>query len=98
VALFDKNRRETLVLFSLLFVISAIVIWVRTETVKATYLYVRQEKQLRELTQDIQSVRVKWLKQTAPSRLEAMAPSFGLYAPNMEQVMKVSELGKTARH
>lgn len=89
--LFVRIRKETLLLFALLFCVCTVVIWVRTETVKATYKYVKQERELSLLSHEIQSTRVKWLKQTAPARLESLAPSFDLYAPTMEQIIKAND-------
>jgi len=82
-------RRETLCLLAIVFVLSALVIWVRTATVKYTYAYVRQEKELRELQQEIQRIRVRWLKQASPGKLEALAPKLGLFPPRFEQVVRV---------
>jgi hypothetical protein len=90
-----RNRREVVVLLSVLFLISAAVIWIRTETVSVTYQYVRQEKQFRQVVQDIQAERVKWLRQTAPGKLEAMASSLGLYPPTLGQVIKVNNSNRS---
>lgn len=86
-------RKETVFWLSCLFVLSAAIIWVRTQTVKATYLYVQQDKTLRKLQQDVQAERVRWLKQTAPGRLEAIAVDLGLAAPALDQVVRM----KTAK-
>ena len=64
------------------------IIWIRTETVKMTYEYVHNEKYYRQLTQETQALRVRWLKATGPKRLEGMAHVLGLGPARSEQVMK----------
>ncbi len=88
-------RKETLYWLSCLFILATAIIWVRTETVKATYEYVQKDKALRKLQQEVQAERVRWLKQTAPGRLEALAADLGLAAPTMDQVvrMKTTKVG-----
>lgn len=77
-----------------LFILCAAVIWVRTLTVKETYVYVRLEKEARQLEQDVQAVRMQWLKQTSPKRLDALAESLGLKAPELQQVLKYGSSSK----
>jgi hypothetical protein len=84
----SAKRRDLYALFALVFALAAGVIWIRTATVKDTYLYVQREKEYRRLEQEIQGVRVRWLKLTAPKRLEALAQSLGLMPPNRNQVLK----------
>jgi hypothetical protein len=86
--LFQNSRRGLYLLSLLLFILSTLVIWIRTSTVKGTYLYVQKEKELRRLEQDIQASRVRWLKLTTPKRLESIARGLGLKAPEMSQVLK----------
>ncbi len=81
-----KTDPRVLVLFVCL--LSSVVIWVRTETVKMTYEYVQQEKSYRQLNQEIQALRVKWLRVSGPKRLEGMAHVLGLVPPRIDQVMK----------
>ena len=83
-----RHRREIYALLALLFVLSAGVIWIRTSTVKDTYLYVQQEKEYRQLQQEIQATRVRWLKLTSPRRLEELATRVGLQAPKMNQILR----------
>jgi len=82
------NKRELYGLLAGVFVFSASVIWVRTETVKDTYLYVQQEKELRRVQQELQAARVQWLRFTAPKRLDALALSLGLFPPKIHQILK----------
>jgi hypothetical protein len=84
----QEKRRELYVLLACVFTFSAAVIWVRTATVKDTYLYVQQEKELRRLQQELQAARVQWLKMTAPKRLDALAHNLGLHPPQIHQILK----------
>ena len=86
--LFTGNRRELSLLLAVTFLLAAGVIWVRTATVKDTYLYVQNEREFRKLQQEIQAARVKWLKLTSPKRLETMARALGLGSPKIEHVLK----------
>lgn len=81
-------RKETSGLLVLLIVMSAVVIWIRTLTVKETYAYVRAEKDLRKMEQELQDARLKLIKLTAPSRLQNKAEEFGLVVPQVHQVIK----------
>jgi hypothetical protein len=82
------TRRELYLLCALLFVLAALVTWVRTSTVKDSYLYVQREKEFRAVQQDIQAVRVRWLRLTAPKRLESLAQTLGLAPPKRDQILK----------
>lgn len=64
------------------------VIWVRTATVKATYLYAQQEKEFRKHQSRIQRARVNWLRLTAPARLDALARNLRLFPAKADQVLK----------
>lgn len=81
-------RKETSGLLALLIVVSAAVIWIRILTVKETYAYVRAEKELRRTEQELQDVRLKLIKVTAPSRLQNKAGELGLGVPENNQVIK----------
>ena len=82
------DRRELFTLLFLVFSLAAAVIWIRTSTVKDTYLYVQQERELRKLQQEIQAARVRWLRLTSPKRLEGMAHVLGLRPPALRQMLK----------
>ena len=82
---FASSRLETLSWFALLFALCGAVVWVRTSTVKATYRYVQQEKELGGVGQQIQEFRIRWLKLTSPKRLEALAERFELVPPDPNQ-------------
>lgn len=90
-------RKETCLLLAGLILTSGAVIWVRTLTVKETYAYVRQEKELRVQEDQFQATRLAWLKLTAPSRLQARAEALGLGSPEMHQVVKWSALKQVRR-
>lgn len=83
-----SHKREALALLFVVSALAAAVIWVRIATVKDTYYFVAQERQWQKLQEDAQEARVRWLKLTAPRRLESMAQSLGLEAPQIDQVLK----------
>jgi hypothetical protein len=83
-----KEKLELTLLLFLLFSAVSLLIWVRTTTVKDTYQYVHQERELRRLQELTQVDRVKWLRLTSPKRLEQLANSLGLAAPNLTQTYK----------
>ena len=91
----SKTRIETIGLLFLVFAAAAAIIWIRTATVKDTYLFVQNEKELRKLAQEIQAVRVRWLRMTAPGKLEALAQSLELYPPKIDQVLRYRVPEKT---
>lgn len=72
------------------FAASASVIWIRTLNVKATYEFVRQEKELKNIQNEVQSLRVAWVKQTTPSKLDHIASNIGLAAPRLDQTLRYS--------
>lgn len=82
------DRRETVLLALMLAAVAVVVIWVRTATVKKTYEYVQHEKELRQLEQEIQALRIEWLKWTAPERLEGLAEQRELQRPVQDQVFR----------
>lgn len=82
------ERRELWVLATVLTLVALAVVWVRTATVKKTYEYVQHEKELKQLEQEIQALRIDWLKWTAPERLEHLAEDRGLQRPASEQVYR----------
>jgi Mg2+ and Co2+ transporter CorA len=52
----------------------------------------------KRVQQEAQQARVKWLRLTAPRRLETMAESFGLQPPTIDQILKYEvEKGQTRR-
>jgi cell division protein FtsL len=89
-----SERREIWILVCALALVAVVVIWVRTATVKKTYEYVQHEKELRQLEQEIQVLRIDWLKWTAPERLEALASERELQRPAPEQVYRYMTPGK----
>ena len=85
----EQKKEITVLLFSV-FLMAVLTTWVRTSTVKDTYAYVHQERDLRRLQQEIQAQRIRWLKLTSPKRLESLAHNLGLAAPGLHQTMKYS--------
>lgn len=83
-----EKKSEFAYLSAALFVLCAAVIWVRTATVKDTYRYVQQEKELSRLEQETQSIRMQWLQLTAPKRLEALAKVLELAPPRRQQILR----------
>ncbi len=81
-------RREIFLHFLILFLISSGVIWVRTATVRESYRFIQQERDLRKVQQDIQTNRVQWLKATAPKKLESWASELKLFPPKPPQVLR----------
>ncbi len=73
-----NTKFETLAWFGALLALCGAVVWVRTSTVKATYRYVQQERELSITGQQIQDYRIKWLKLTSPKRLETLSQKFEL--------------------
>ncbi len=87
-----KSQSEFILWLTATVVLSGIVIWVRIETVKNTYLYVQREKELQRLEVQLQSEKVRWLKMTHPSRLEVLAKQLNMVAPKLSQYRKVTSL------
>ena len=83
-------RRETLFLLSIVIALSAVIIWIRTATVKSTYQYVQQEKELAKIEQELSMARVRWLKMTSSTKLEALASEHKLSPPKLGQRFRVA--------
>lgn len=89
-------RRKLLFPFCLVVLLSVGVVWTRTATVRETYQYVQNEKQLKVTKQDIQTLRVKWTRLTAPYRLMQYARDLRLAPPQINQTVKFSKLKNKA--
>jgi hypothetical protein len=85
----NSVKRELSFLLVSLFVLAAGLVWVRALTVKSTYQFVGQERQYRQLEQETQALRVRWLKLTAPKKLEGLANQLGLEPPKVGQNLKL---------
>lgn len=83
-----RHRVELVLWLVVVCAVAVGVIWVRTATVKATYLYAQQEKELRKHQSRIQRGRVNWLRLTAPARLDALARNLRLFPAKADQVLK----------
>ncbi len=82
------KRLEGLIWVALIFGATYVLISVRTETVNATYEYVKIEKQLKIEEQSLQNLRVEWLRLTSPKHLLSLARRLGLQAPIFNQVIR----------
>jgi len=89
----SPHKLETFAWLGVLIALCGAVVWVRTSTVKATYLYVQQEKELAGIGQQIQDFRIRWLKLTSPKRLEALAAKFELFPPDPNQRVQYNRKG-----
>ncbi len=83
-----RFRLELILWLVLVCALAIGVIWVRTATVKATYLYGQQEKEVRKQQSRTQRARVNWLRLTAPARLDALARNLRLFPAKSDQVLK----------
>lgn len=78
-----------------LILLAGVVVWIRTATVKSTYEFVRQERDLKRMQEEMQNLRIRWLKLTSPSKLETLAQNQGMSPPKYDQVVKIKpENGK----
>ena len=91
------KRLEGLFWVALIFGATYLLISVRTETVNATYEYVKIEKQLKIEEQSLQNLRVEWLRLTSPKHLQALSRRLGLQAPTFSQVIRYDP-NETAVH
>ncbi|MFM8314403.1 MAG: hypothetical protein ACKOA8_08975 [Deltaproteobacteria bacterium] len=82
-------NRELVLLVATVFVLAAVLVWIRALTVKATYQFVAQERHYRQVEQETQALRVKWLKMTSPKKLESLAAQLGLEPPRLSQNLKI---------
>ncbi len=89
-----SNKNEIFLGLFILGLFSIGLIWLRTETVKQTYLYVQQEKDYRLLRQDIQAIRMQWLKVTSPRRLESLAKTLHLNPVPLNRILKYEPQGQ----
>ena len=85
----NSPKRELTVLLASIFILASTLVWIRALTVKASYQFVGQEKQYRQLEQETQALRVRWLKLTAPKKLESLAGQLGLEPPKFGQNLKL---------
>ena len=90
--------RELILLSALVFLLAAALVWVRALTVKASYQFVNQERRFRQIEQETQALRVKWLKMTSPKRLELLAQQIGLEPPKLNQNLKVQSGTSTRKN
>lgn len=82
-------RKELLLLLACVFCLASLLVWIRALTVKSSYEFVRQEKTFRQIEQDNQVLRVRWLKLTSPRKLESLATQLGLQPAKVGQKVKL---------
>lgn len=83
---------ETRVWFCVFLALCGAVVWIRTATVKATYLYVQQEREVTTIGQQVQELRIRWLRLTSPKRLESLAQKFDLHPPDPAQRVQYTSM------
>jgi hypothetical protein len=88
------KKKETLSWLGLFFALCGGVVWIRTATVKATYHYVQQEKELTGIGHQMQEFRIRWLKLTSPKKLEALALKMDLFPPTENQRVQYTSKGR----
>lgn len=71
------------------------VTWMRIATVKHTYTYVQNQKEVNRLQQELQAERVRWLQLTSPKKLETLARHLSLAPPKVDQILKFNNTPKT---
>lgn len=79
---------KTLILCAAVFLCSANLVWCRTHVVKLTYEYAEHQKRLREILQETQKLKIKWLRLTTPHQIEKFAKAHDLHAPKIHQIFK----------
>ncbi len=81
--------KEFTTLLVSVFILAAILVWILALTVKSSYQFVGQERQYRQLEQEMQALRVRWLKITSPKKLESIAAQLGLEPAKLGQNLKL---------
>lgn len=81
-------KKETGISIAFLITLAAAVVWVRTLTVKETYAFVKNERELRAAEEALQFQRLRLVRATAPAKLQVRAENIGLAVPLPEQVVK----------
>ncbi len=84
-----NSKKEFTTLLVSVFILAAILVWIRALTVKSSYQFVGQERQYRQLEQEMQALRVRWLKITSPKKLESIAAQLGLEPAKLGQNLKL---------
>ncbi|MSP18816.1 MAG: hypothetical protein EXR74_04520 [Bdellovibrionales bacterium] len=85
----ENPKKEFTTLLVSVFILAVILVWIRALTVKSSYQFVGQERQYRQLEQDMQALRVRWLKITSPKKLESIAAQLGLEPAKPGQNLKL---------
>ncbi len=91
---FHSNRFKALTLTFACVVVALAIIWIRIATVKNTYAYIQNQKELNRLQQEVQVERVQWLRLTSPRKLEVLARHLGLSAPKIDQIIRLNPTPK----
>ncbi len=88
-----QSKSETRLWLVLIFTLCGVMVWVRTSTVKVTYQYVQNQKELRGIDNKLQDLRIRWLKLTSPKRLEAQAAKLDLVPAVPSQYVRYTPKG-----
>jgi hypothetical protein len=83
-----RLRREAPLFVTLFLLVGAALVWIRTATVRETYRFVGLRNERKRVEEELAAQKVRWLRMTAPRRLEAMAGTMGLKAPTHGQVLR----------
>jgi hypothetical protein len=83
-----RFRREAPLFVTLFLLVGAALVWIRTATVRETYRFVALRNERKRVEEELAAQKVRWLRATAPRRLEALAGTLGLHAPTHGQVLR----------
>lgn len=87
-----RFRREAPLFVTLFLLVGAALVWIRTATVQETYRFVALRNERKRVEEELAAQKVRWLRMTAPRRLEAMAGSLGLKAPTHGQLLRYESM------
>lgn len=87
-----RFRREAPLFVTLFLLVGAALVWVRTATVQETYRFVALRNERKRVEEELAAHKVRWLRMTAPRRLEAMAGTLGLKAPTHGQLLRYESM------
>ncbi len=81
-------KLELVVTTALLFVMSALVIWIRTANVRSTYDFVKKETEIQTLKKESQDLRIQLAQLTSPQKLKKLSSELNLQAPKFNQIYR----------
>jgi len=97
-----RFRREAPLYVTLFLLVAAALVWIRTATVRETYRFVTLRNERKRVEEELAAQKVRWLRLTAPRRLESLAGTMGLKPPSHGQLLRyepsiaMAETGKLA--